>query len=86
VTHGGTAYTSAEHGVWWLVFGLGVGILVLGLLSTGNWASGTATRAAALFEQVDSAPAGLARGGGVHAAGNGWTGRGAKRTGASAAE
>jgi hypothetical protein len=39
--------------VWWLVFGLGVGILVLGLLSTGRWAQGTAGRAAALFEQVD---------------------------------
>jgi EmrB/QacA subfamily drug resistance transporter len=50
---GGTAFTSAEHGVWWLVLGLGAGILVLGLLSTGRWALDTAGRAAALFEEVD---------------------------------
>ncbi|HEX3648542.1 MAG TPA: MFS transporter, partial [Pseudonocardiaceae bacterium] len=40
----GAAYTTAEHGVWWLVVGLGVGILATGLLSTGRWALGTATR------------------------------------------
>ncbi|MDN3354217.1 DHA2 family efflux MFS transporter permease subunit [Actinomadura sp. DC4] len=50
---GGTAFTDAEHGVWWLVAGLGVGILVLGLVSTGSRALGTAGRAAALFEEVD---------------------------------
>lgn len=33
-TRGGTAFTNAEHGVWWLVLGLGLGILALGLLST----------------------------------------------------
>jgi EmrB/QacA subfamily drug resistance transporter len=53
VVRGGTAYTSAEHTVWWLLLGLGVGILVLGLLSTGRWARGTARRAAARFEEVD---------------------------------
>jgi EmrB/QacA subfamily drug resistance transporter len=46
---GGTAFTS----VWWMVLGLGIGIGVLGLLSTGRWAAGTARRAAALFEAVD---------------------------------
>ncbi|SNS23701.1 drug resistance transporter, EmrB/QacA subfamily [Streptosporangium subroseum] len=50
---GGTAFTGAEHGVWWLVLGLGVGILILGLLSTGRWALGTAGRAAELFEEVE---------------------------------
>ena len=35
--------------VWWLVLGLGVGIVVLGLLSTGRWARHR-RRAAALFE------------------------------------
>ena len=49
----GAAFTSAEHGVWWMVLGLGVGILVLGLLSTGRRAMATASRAAALFEEVD---------------------------------
>lgn len=53
VSHGGTAYTNAEHGVWWLIFALGVGILTLGLLSTGTWAKGTVDRAAALFDEVD---------------------------------
>lgn len=51
LAHGGTAFTSAEHGVWWLVLWLGVGILVLGLLSTGRWALGTARRAAAPFDR-----------------------------------
>ncbi|MDR0346730.1 MAG: MFS transporter [Nocardiopsaceae bacterium] len=50
---GGMAFTGAEHGVWWLVCGLGGGILVLALLSTGRWAQGTAARAAALFEELD---------------------------------
>jgi EmrB/QacA subfamily drug resistance transporter len=49
----GMPFTSAEHGVWWLVLGLGIGILALGLLSTGRWALATAGRAAALFETVD---------------------------------
>ncbi len=39
--------------MWWLLLGLGVGILALGLLSTGRWACDTAARAATLFEQVD---------------------------------
>jgi hypothetical protein len=50
---GGTAFSGAAQGVWWLVLGLAVGILVLGLLSTGRWALDTARRAAALFEEVD---------------------------------
>jgi EmrB/QacA subfamily drug resistance transporter len=49
----GTGFTDSEHGVWWLVFGLGLAIVALGLLSTGRWAKGTAERAAALFEEVD---------------------------------
>ncbi|MBC9727588.1 MFS transporter [Streptomyces sp. TRM68367] len=49
----GTAFISAEHGVWWMVLGLGLGIVVLGLLSTGRWALDTAAGAAALFEEVN---------------------------------
>jgi MFS family permease len=49
-SRGGMAFTGAEHGVWWLVLGLGVGILILGLLSTARWALGSAKRAAALFD------------------------------------
>ncbi len=53
LARGGTAFTSAEHGVWWMVLGLGAGLGALGLLSTGRWARATAGRAAALFEAVD---------------------------------
>jgi predicted MFS family arabinose efflux permease len=53
LARGGMAFTSAEHGAWWMVLGLGLGIGVLGLVSTGRWAMGTAGRAAALFEGVD---------------------------------
>jgi EmrB/QacA subfamily drug resistance transporter len=53
LARGGTAFASAAHAVWWMVAGLGAGILVLGLVSTGRWALGTAGRAAALFERVD---------------------------------
>jgi MFS family permease len=53
LARGGTAFTSAARGVWWLVLGLGLGVLVLGLVSTGGWAQRTAGRAAALFEEVD---------------------------------
>jgi EmrB/QacA subfamily drug resistance transporter len=60
LAHGGTAFVSATHAVWWMVLGLGAGILLLGLLSTGPWARGTASRAAALFDEVDRS-AGAAR-------------------------
>lgn len=50
---GGTAFTDSGRGVWWLVFGLGAGILALGLISTGAWAKATAAKAATLFEEVD---------------------------------
>ncbi|MFB9630003.1 MFS transporter [Nonomuraea helvata] len=54
LARGGTAFTGAARTVWWLELGLGLAILALGLLSTGRWAAGTAARAAALFEGVDS--------------------------------
>ena len=53
LVRGGTAFTGAERGVWWLVIGLGAAILALGLLCTGRRAMDTAARAAALFEEVD---------------------------------
>jgi EmrB/QacA subfamily drug resistance transporter len=49
----GSVFTNSAHGVWWLVFGLGLSIVALGLISTGAWARGTAERAAALFEELD---------------------------------
>ncbi len=39
VAPGGAAFTGAAHGVWWLTLGLGVGIALLGLVSTGRWAA-----------------------------------------------
>lgn len=53
VAQGGTTYTHAERGVWWLLLGLGLGLVALALISTGAWAKETATRAAELFEEVD---------------------------------
>jgi EmrB/QacA subfamily drug resistance transporter len=53
LARGGPAFTSAAHGVWWMVAGLGVTIGALGLLSTGRWARRTAGQAAVLFEEVD---------------------------------
>ncbi|WP_431920135.1 MFS transporter [Micromonospora wenchangensis] len=49
----GTSFTASTRPVWWLVSGLGVAIAALGLLSTGRWATGTASRAAARFAEVD---------------------------------
>jgi len=53
LARGGQAFSNAAHAVWWMVLGLGAGISVLGLLSTGRWALGTAERAAALFGEAD---------------------------------
>jgi len=53
LTRGGLAFTGAADGVWWMVLGLGVALVILGLLSTGRWALATADRAATLFEGLD---------------------------------
>jgi len=53
LARGGVAFTGAAHSVWWMVLALGLGILALGLLSTGRRALDTARRAAALFDPVD---------------------------------
>jgi EmrB/QacA subfamily drug resistance transporter len=53
LAQGGPAFTGAEHGVWWLILALGLGVATLGLLSTGHWAQATAARAAALFDSVE---------------------------------
>jgi EmrB/QacA subfamily drug resistance transporter len=45
---GGTAgFAEATHIGWWIIFGCGLAILTLGLLTTGRWARGTAERTAA---------------------------------------
>lgn len=37
-------FAEASRGGWWIILGCGVAVLVLGLVSTGSWARGTATR------------------------------------------
>jgi predicted MFS family arabinose efflux permease len=49
-TLAGTGETAA---VWWLVAALGAGVLALALVTTGPRATATATRAAALFAEVE---------------------------------
>ena len=44
---GGAAFTGTAHGVWWLMVGLGAGLVVLTLVSTGTRAEATARRVAA---------------------------------------
>ncbi|MBT2213422.1 MFS transporter [Actinomadura sp. NEAU-AAG7] len=57
VAGGGASFTHAERGVWWLVTGLGVGLVALCLLSTGRRARESARRAAALFDEVEGGSA-----------------------------
>ncbi|WP_410596170.1 MFS transporter [Amycolatopsis sp. lyj-23] len=48
----GVALSSAGHGVWWLVAGLGAALVALALLSTGRRAAATARRAAVLIDEL----------------------------------
>jgi hypothetical protein len=42
-----TGFAEASHAGWWIVFGCGVSVLLLGLHTTGGWARRTAERTAA---------------------------------------
>ncbi|MCW2746953.1 MAG: efflux rane protein [Nocardioidaceae bacterium] len=42
----------ATHPGWWTIFGIGIGIIVLGWVSTTAWAARTAARAVAELEEV----------------------------------
>jgi EmrB/QacA subfamily drug resistance transporter len=53
LVRGATAFTNAEHDLWWMVLGIGAGILVLALASTGRRARDTAIQSAALFEETN---------------------------------
>ncbi|MDW6062927.1 MFS transporter [Streptomyces sp. FXJ1.4098] len=44
-----TAFVDAARPAWWIIAGCGGSVLLLGVLTTGRWAAGTAKRAAALF-------------------------------------
>jgi hypothetical protein len=41
-----SGFAAASHAGWWIVFGCGLAVLALGLLTTGRWARGTAERTA----------------------------------------
>jgi hypothetical protein len=45
-----TRFAAASHTGWWIVFGCGLGVLGLGLLTSGRWARGTADRTAAALD------------------------------------
>jgi len=49
---GGVAFTTTAHSVWWMLLGLGLGLVLLTLVSTGALAERTAQRAAALFPGI----------------------------------
>jgi EmrB/QacA subfamily drug resistance transporter len=44
---GPAAFTQASHVGWWITVGCGLAVLVLGIVTTGAWARGTAARNAA---------------------------------------
>ncbi|MEU9126539.1 MFS transporter [Kitasatospora sp. NPDC048540] len=50
---GSPGFTEASHRGWWIVAGLGVVILLVGLVSTTPWAAGTAARVA---DRLDPPP------------------------------
>ncbi len=40
------AFAAASHPAWWIISGAGLAVLLLGLLTSGRWARGTAARSA----------------------------------------
>ena len=48
----GRGFASQTHAGWWIITGLSVLILALGLLTTGTWARRTARRAAEAFPDL----------------------------------
>ncbi len=45
-------FTPATHAGWWIITGLGLTVLLLGLFTTTPWAAGTAARVAARFDHL----------------------------------
>ncbi|HEX4249051.1 MAG TPA: MFS transporter [Pseudonocardia sp.] len=56
LAQGGLAFTTATHAVWWIVFGVGLFVAALGLVTTSRWALETAARASALFSGFEDVP------------------------------
>ncbi len=53
----GPSFAAATHAGWWIITGLGIGILVVGLATTGSWANATARSTAERFRERPRAPA-----------------------------
>jgi EmrB/QacA subfamily drug resistance transporter len=53
----GNGFAAATHPGWWIITGLGVLILVLGLLTTGRWANRTARQTAEALREHGPPPA-----------------------------
>jgi len=53
--HLGAGFTAATHAAWWIVVGLGLLILALGLITTTEWAVGTARRTARRYAEPRTA-------------------------------
>ncbi|MFD9207281.1 MFS transporter [Streptomyces sioyaensis] len=50
IGHGGVAFTDAAHRVWWMLLVLGVGVLILAVVSSSPWARATAERAGTMAD------------------------------------
>jgi EmrB/QacA subfamily drug resistance transporter len=50
----GPAFTSGARTSWWIIFGLGIAVLVVSTTATGRWGRATAARTAALFGNDES--------------------------------
>jgi hypothetical protein len=51
-----TGFVAASQPGWWIVAACGAIILILGIITTGRWARGTAARTAALLEGAEGTP------------------------------
>ncbi|MEP7026811.1 MAG: DHA2 family efflux MFS transporter permease subunit, partial [Actinomycetota bacterium] len=47
-------FPQASHIGWWIIAGCGISVLLVGLLTTGEWAKGTADRTAALLVPAET--------------------------------
>jgi EmrB/QacA subfamily drug resistance transporter len=52
----GATFVSASHAAWVVVAGCGLAVAILGLVSTGAWAKGTATRNGERLARLDPEP------------------------------
>nr|WP_093613257.1 MFS transporter [Streptomyces indicus] len=52
---GGTDFVEASKPAWWIIAGCGLSVLVIGALTSGRWARGTALRTAERLEHMEVA-------------------------------